>query len=185
MKILTGKLRGQEIPFKPNPHLRPTPDKVRQAIFNMLQGALEDKNILDLFSGTGALGLEALSNGSAKVTFVEKDRRQCERIQKTADELKLSDQIAIENQDALEAIRYFSVRGTFFDIIFMDPPYDSLTGEEALRTLSASNCLHEETLIFFECRRGQESPAKAIGRLRLIQTKNYGDTRLLVYRLAE
>ena len=193
MKILTGKLRGQEIPFKPNPHLRPTPDKVRQAIFNMLQGALEDKNVLDLFSGTGALGLEALSNGAAKVTFVEKDARQCERIQTVLDGLKCSDRGEVEHQDALDAVRHFSVRNIFFDIIFMDPPYDALAGIEALRALAVSNCLHEDTLIFFECRNVgarhavplHKNPVANIGPLHLLRKKNYGDTQMLVYRMRD
>ncbi len=182
MMILTGRLRGQKIPFKPNPYLRPTPDKVRQAVFNMLQGGLEEKNILDLFSGTGALGLEAFSNGAAQVTFVEKDKKQCERIEETLDAFQLSERAEVLNEDAVLAIRHFSVKGIFFDIIFMDPPYDSPAGEEALRALSVSNCLHEETLIFFECK-SRQSHAKEIGRLKLLQKKIYGDTSILVYGL--
>lgn len=182
MIILTGRLHGQKIPFKPNSHLRPTPDKARQAIFNMLQGGLEEKNVLDLFSGTGALGLEALSNGAARVTFVEKDQKQCERIEETLNTFQLSEQAEVLNQDCVQAIRHFSVKGIFFDFIFMDPPYDSPMGEESLRVLSVSNCLHEETLVFFECRKDKD-PQKTIGRLKLAQVKKYGDTFIIIYRV--
>ena len=80
MKILTGDLRGRVISYKHNPYIRPTSDKARKAIFDMLQGTLENKNVLDLFSGTGALGFEAFSQGADSVTFVELERSQAEAI---------------------------------------------------------------------------------------------------------
>ena len=92
MKILTGALRGQRILFRPNPHLRPTADKARKAIFDMFQGAMEGKRVLDLFSGTGALGFEALSQGAAHVTFVEKNKVQCSEISANLERFHWTDQ---------------------------------------------------------------------------------------------
>ena len=80
MKILTGSLRGRTLRFRDNPHLRPTADKVRKAIFDRLQGQVADKTVLDLFSGTGALGFEALSECARRVTFVELNADQAEAI---------------------------------------------------------------------------------------------------------
>ena len=87
MKILTGALRGRKVLFKPNPNLRPTADKTRKAIFDMLQGGLEGAKVLDLFSGTGALGFEALSSGAEFVTFVESERAQALEIKKSLEKL--------------------------------------------------------------------------------------------------
>ena len=182
MKILTGALRGQAITFKANPHLRPTSDKVRKAIFDMLSGQLEGKNILDLFAGTGALGLEALSSGAEKATFVETNKKQCQRIEENLAALGLGDRGLVLNMPAESAIQNFSREGSFFDIILMDPPYEEAWGIRALEALSASNILHEDSLVILEGYKKEDFP-KVLGRLKCIRAKAYGDTKLVIYRI--
>jgi 16S rRNA (guanine(966)-N(2))-methyltransferase RsmD len=181
MKILTGELRGRAISFSPNPHLRPTADKVRKALFDMLQGALEDKFVLDIFSGTGALGLEALSGGAASATFLEKDRIQCRRIQENIDRLGLKTRSRVFCGDAEESLKRLSRDGKRFDIIFLDAPYGLGIGLRTLEALSALDLLISETLVFFECNRREEIP-ESVGCLRLEKEKVYGDTKVRVYR---
>lgn len=182
MKILTGVLRGRPILFKANPHLRPTADKVRKAIFDMLQGQLEGKNVLDLFSGTGALGIEALSGGAERATFVEMDRRQCGKIRENLAALELDERSFVINLDAVAAIESFSRQGEFFDLIFLDPPYEKEWGRRTLEALSSSKVLHEGTFIILECNKREEAQ-KQLGRLRCVKMKAYGDTKIAVYTI--
>ena len=179
MKILTGSLRGQTISFKPNPHLRPTSDKTRKAIFDMLQGGLEGKIVLDLFSGTGALGFEALSSGAESVTFVEIEKTQNLTLEKNLAKLGLYEKGEVIVSDALKAIERFSKEERLFDLIFMDPPYEKGLGQKALTALSKSKILNENSLIVFECRESEVLPNID---LKILKDKVYGDTRIVVYR---
>lgn len=181
MKILTGELRGKTIGFRPNPHLRPTADKVRKALFDMLQGALEGKAVLDVFSGTGALALEALSGGAASATMLEKDRVQCRRIQENVDALGLKDRARVVAGDAIDSLRRLARDGRRFEVVFLDAPYGLPVGARALEALSPLGLLAEEAIVFFECDRREDVPAGA-GRLKLEKEKVYGDTKVRVYR---
>lgn len=180
MKILTGSLRGRTVLFKPNPHLRPTADKVKKAIFDMLHGALEGKQVLDLFSGTGALGFEALSAGAVHTTFVELDKKQAERISENIKRLGLSGRACVTHADALVALADLSRRGMRFDFIFIDPPYGRGLGRQVLQRLSEGAILKEEGFIVFECKK-QEDFLNQAGPFSALQTKTYGDTRIVIY----
>src|SRR3989338_6017652 len=130
MKILTGNLRGQTITFRPVRRLRPTADKTRKAIFDMLQGELVGKRILDLFSGTGALGIEALSSGADYVTFVELDRSQALSIEKSLSGLRQINRTKIIMGDSLKIVAELSEAGKKFNLVFLDPTYDKGLGEK-------------------------------------------------------
>lgn len=180
---MTGKLRGEAISFSPNPHLRPTADKVRKAIFDMLQGAVEGKSALDLFAGTGAIGLEALSNGAEKVVFVEADTPQCRKIKDNLTRLKLGERAVVSNEPVEKVLSHFSGQNEYFDLIFLDPPYEKGLGERTLEQIARSGVVHEETLVILECRK-TETVSSAVGCLKIIKTKIYGDTKMLVYKPA-
>ena len=184
MKILTGRLRGQKIEFKPNPHLRPTADKVRQAVFNMLQGEIEGKKVLDLYSGTGAFGIEALSSGAKTVVFVEKNAAQCRAIKRSLEFLKLPDRARVENSDAVKAIERFAAEALTFDLIFLDPPYEKGLALQTLRAISETPIFHEGSLVI--CETGEEEPIpQTIGRFHCVKNKRYGDTRILLFAQEE
>ncbi len=182
MKILTGALRGKSISFKPNPHLRPTSDKVRKALFDMLQGAFEEKTVLDLFSGSGALGLEALSCGAGFVTFVEINKPQARRIKECLANLSLQDKSAVLCADTAETIKAFSKKSAYFDFVFLDPPYEKNLGLKTLETLGVSSVIHENTLVILECNKREALPV-TFGRLHLVKSKAYGDTKILIYQI--
>lgn len=181
MKILTGALRGKPILFKPNPRLRPTSDKTRKAIFDMLQGGLEEKNVLDLFSGTGSLGFEALSQGAARVTFVEMNRAQCDKIKENLVCLGLNGRAEVVNLDAVAAVGSFSRQKIYFDLVFLDPPYEKGLAERALLEISRSSVLGAQGWVILECGKREELPDPA-GGLRKMKTKTYGDTKVLFYQ---
>ena len=190
MKILTGKFRGKTIRFKANPYLRPTADKARKAIFDMLQGGLDGKRVLDLFSGTGALGLEALSNGAAFVTFVEKNKNQAATIEKNLVALGLEIKGQVLVSDALEMISSLYEKREVYDIIFLDPPYQQRLGAKAMEVLTRLPIWNKQTIIFLECHekepaphcRGEvSSPGRGNRAPTLIKSRTYGDTKILVY----
>ncbi len=180
MKILTGHLRGQRIEFKPNPHLRPTADKVRQAIFNSLQGEIEGKKVLDLYSGTGAFGIEALSSGAQTAIFVEKNAAQCRAIHRSLEFLGLADNTRVESMNAIQALRSFAREGLCFDLIFLDPPYEKDLTLRTLRAISETSIFHEASLVICETRKEEPLP-EGIGKLTCVKNKRYGDTRILFF----
>lgn len=182
MKILTGDLKGREIVYRPNPHLRPTADKVRKALFDVLQGQFEGKAVLDLFSGTGALGFEALSHGAARVTFVERDRGQCAKIDQTAKNLGLIEKVEVVCGDVFETIPKLSRRSLYFDIVFMDPPYEKGLCLKAIETLGASGLIGPGALLVAEGRKGEIFPKEG-GKFLKIKEKVYGDTQIGFYRV--
>jgi 16S rRNA (guanine(966)-N(2))-methyltransferase RsmD len=181
MRILTGTLRGKKILFAPNPKLRPTSDKARKAIFDALQGALEGRHALDLFSGTGALGFEALSQGAARVTFVEMNRAQCDRIKESLALHGLAGAAEVLTLDAVAAIGILAGRGLIFDFIFMDPPYEKGLAARALEAIGGGPLLDTQGWVVLECGRRDELPAEA-GSLKRMKMKAYGDTKVLFYR---
>ena len=182
MKILTGSLRGKKILFKPNPYLRPTADKVRKAIFDKLQGHLEGKRVLDLFSGTGALGFEALSNGADHVTFVEKNARQCQRIGDTLASLGLSGRASVLHHEAVAAVDLLSKKELLFDLVFLDPPYERGFGTAVLETLSLSVLLEPSALVVAETRKTDFLPEK-VSRLLRINEKKYCEKMVSIYKV--
>ncbi len=183
MKILTGSLRGQQIAFSANPHLRPTSDKVRQAIFNTLKDVVCEARALDLFSGTGALGLEALSMGADNVIFVEKERHQAKKIEENLIRLDLTTRAKVMVSDALQAIDDLEASEEKFGLVFLDPPYYKGLTEAAIKKLCASSVLDPGAIIVAEGHAKEKFP-QTTGKLNLLKLKIYGDTQIAVYQNA-
>lgn len=122
MRIIGGAWRSRLIAFPQRPGLRPTPDRVRETLFNWLGQELTGRTCLDLFAGSGALGFEALSRGAARVVMVESDRRALEALRANAARLGAANNLEVAAADALQFLR--SDRRAF-DLIFLDPPYGS------------------------------------------------------------
>jgi len=123
MRIVAGSRKGARIFAPKGIETRPTADRVREAAFNLLgPGAAEDATVLDLFAGSGAMGLEALSRGAARATFVDNDRDACRTINRNLDKLALEGATVL-CQDALTALRSDARAGTRYDLVLLDPPY--------------------------------------------------------------
>ena len=120
MRITAGAMRGRVITVPNVPGLRPTPSKVRQALFNIL-GSVDGFRILDLFAGSGIMALEALSRGAASATSIEQDRRAVKALQQSRDTLNMSDQWVIQTGSVEQGLARLA--GKAFDLIFADPPY--------------------------------------------------------------
>lgn len=181
MKILTGYLKGRTLFFEPSKELRPTADKVRKAVFDVLQGFAAGKRVLDLYSGTGAMGFEALSQKASFVLFVEKDPLKIRRIEAALKRWHLEDSAEVLCLDALQAVERLKLSGEFFDLIFLDPPYGEGLGVETLRVVAKADILKEDGLVFVEAGKREDLPEEVFG-LKNVRDKKYGHTRMVVYR---
>lgn len=121
VRIIAGQWRGTRLPVADAAGLRPTPDRVRETLFNWLQGSLPGARVLDLFAGSGALGLEAVSRGARGAVLVERDPRLAESLRATVARLGAGDRVEVACADALAWLRA-APRGTF-DVVFVDPPF--------------------------------------------------------------
>jgi len=122
MRIIAGERRGARIAAPKGDTTRPTSDRVREAAYNLI-GPVEDAAVLDLFAGSGAMGLEALSRGARRCVFVESDRAACRVIQENLEKLRFSGAALVLQKDAFQALR--EERGRTYDLVIVDPPYGS------------------------------------------------------------
>ena len=179
MRIVAGEWRGRTLKSPSWPGLRPTSDRLRETLFNILGPAIRGARVLDGYAGTGAIGIEALSRGAAHVTFVESDRRAQALIAENLARCAIVDGYAIIRASASRAVQTFQRSPSFvpFDIILLDPPYDhpaadALAGIDALVT--------SDGLVVFEHARKAPVPESA-GRLVLTRDLVSGDSALAFY----
>lgn len=122
MNVISGNIRGLKLYSAKKPDLRPTKDRIKKSLFDILRFEIKGKNFLDLFGGTGQIGIEAFSQGASKVVIVELDSDNFSIIKKNINKIKIFNNIVLVNQDALNFLDNYSDK---FDIIFLDPPYKS------------------------------------------------------------
>lgn len=149
MRVIAGKARRLPLKTLPGADTRPTTDRIKETLFNILQPELLDCRFLDLFSGSGAIGIEALSRGARKAVFVEKNPKACACIRDNLAFTKLAPDGQVMNMDVLQALRSLEGEGPF-DCIFMDPPYGMDLERSALEYLYGSALADENTLIIVE-----------------------------------
>jgi 16S rRNA (guanine966-N2)-methyltransferase len=162
-------------------NVRPTTDRVREAMFNILEhkAGFEDARVLDLFSGSGALGLEALSRGARSVLFVEMDADARGSIRSNVESLGATGQTRIFKRDASALGRMPGDKGGPFGFVFLDPPYGTTLGETALKAAREGGWLEEGAWIVYECG-GDETPC--ISGFAMEDMRRYGDTKVLFLR---
>lgn len=177
MRIIAGDFRGRALASvgkgDAGAHLRPTTDRVRESLFNVLahQVELDGLRVLDLFAGTGALGLEALSRGAAYVTFVDDGRISQELIRKNIDLTRSADRTNLIRRDAT---RLGDNPGAPYDLVFLDPPYGKSLGQKALRVAESRGWIASGSMIVWE----ENAPMTAPEGFELSDTRKYGDTHI-------
>jgi 16S rRNA (guanine966-N2)-methyltransferase len=187
MRIIGGRFRGARLhgpgPAAAHGHLRPTSDRVRESVFNLLaHGPFgtppppEGRRVLDLFAGTGALGLEALSRGAACAVFVEDHPASRALIRENVERLRLTGQTKLWRRDAT---RLGPCRGTPYDLIFADPPYGRGLAEAALISARAGGWIAPGALVVVETAEDEAPPAPP--GLVAAEHRRYGDTRVLIF----
>lgn len=180
LRIIGGAWRGRRLRFPPSPEIRPTPDRVRETLFNWLAPRVPGARCLDLFAGSGALGLEALSRGAAQVTFVERDPAAAREIAARLEEWGASAG-RVEQRDAR---RFLDARPAEpFDIAFLDPPFASGLLEEAVARLEEGGWLADDALVYLECPAASASPAVP-QRWRPLRAKQAGEVGYHLYSRA-
>ena len=179
MRIIAGEHRGRKL--KMPVHIRPTQDRVREAIFNVIKEAVPYADVLDLFAGSGAFGIEALSRGAHSSVFVDNNIK-CILI--IRDNLAFIENAHSRTQvlklEAVKSIERISKQGKAFDLIFLDPPYHKDLAKNSLIKIGACDILKTSGFVIAEHSKRDELPPET-GTLRLIKAKNYGDTQVSFY----
>ena len=175
MRIISGDWKGRRLKALQGSLTRPTSDKVKGAIFNILGDRVKGSIVLDLFAGTGNLSLEALSRGAAEVVLVEKNRKAWGIINDNIKMLGVEDKVKIYNMDAFSFLKQ-SLPGSY-DLIFIDPPYRQGLSDRALALMKKSIILNSVGVIIIETASDEEI-TDDLGFLEVRFTKKYGDTKI-------
>jgi len=175
MRIISGTSRGRKLVTPRNRSLRPTSDRVKESIFNTLQDKMAGKVVLDLFAGTGNLGIEALSRGAKKAIFVEKERQALRLIQRNLTQFGLEERSEILPRDVKRAIGILKQRRECFDLILMDPPYERGLIRKTLMELNSQQICHKDSILVIEHNRREPLPHVMDG-WNIIRQRRMGDT---------
>jgi len=181
MNIISGEKKGHKL-FGPGPEeIRPMRHSVRKALFDILRNVIEDSRFLDLFAGTGSVGLEALSRGAEHVTFVDHLPESVNLIGKNVEKLGYQKVTTLCDMEVSEAIEKFKRRDRRFDVLFVGPPYQKGLTEDTLRLLKGTNVVRKWGIVavevFFKTDLDQ-----GFGDFEMIESRNYGQSRLVIYR---
>ena len=174
MRVIAGQLKGSVIRTPEGRSVRPTYDRVRESVFSIVEPDLEGAAVLDLFSGSGSLGVESLSRGAARVTFVEIDAAVLGVVRENVKRLNVAGRCRLVRADALAALRR-GLPGAPFDVVFVDPPYASGLALQALELLATGAALSDDALVVVERASADAQPAE-VGRLVRFRTSRYGST---------
>ncbi len=181
MRVITGKARGVALKTPEGLQTRPTADRVKEALFSVIQFDLPNAQVLDLFAGTGQLGIEALSRGAKSAVFVDANDAPCKLVKENLKRTRLEQQARVVKGDYLSFLK--NCRETF-DIVFLDPPYAEVFLENALKCISEIDILRSGGIIVTERPLGKELDVKLSGFARSRDYK-YGKTLITLYRKEE
>ena len=179
MRVITGTAKGRRLTTLEGEDIRPTADKVKGAIFNSIQFDIEGRVVLDLFAGSGQLGIEALSRGAQKAVFIDLSRKATQVVTENLEHCNLKENATVFNGDSLS---YLKTTREKFDIIFIDPPYNKQLTAKALPL--ALNVINDGGIIVCETASDEELP-ETIGSFEAVKNDRYSKTKLTIYRYCE
>ena len=179
MRVITGTAKGRRLTTLEGEDIRPTSDKVKGAIFNSIQFDIEGRTVLDLFAGSGSLGIEALSRGAKKAVFVDLSRDAVRVVNENLEHCKLKEDAVVFNGDSLS---YLKTTREKFDIVFIDPPYRKQLSQKALSLVE--KVMNEGGIIVCETGSDEEVPDR-IGNYTVAKSDTYSKTKLTIYRYSE
>jgi len=180
MRISAGEHRGRRLHTPRDKRTRPTSDLLRQALFNILGARIQHARVLDLFAGSGAVGLEALSRGAATATFVESDRRAVESLQANIVTFRLAECARVMSADVYQTLSRLKAAGERFDCIFLDPPYTGDLAAKCIETLADGTLLSENATLACQAFHKTALPEQ-VGVLRQTWRRRYGESSLTLY----
>ncbi len=181
VRIIAGKAKGHKLISPETMETRPTLDRVKEAMFSSIQGFLRDAVVVDVFAGTGSLGLEAASRGANEVYLVDKSPVTFPLLKQNVDNLNFSDFCTPLNMDSYEALKMLSKKGKKFDIIFIDPPYCKEMIPEAMKIVKEDDMLVENGIVVTKIDTIEEI-YEGYEDLKLTKSKKYGNTTVCFYQ---
>lgn len=181
MRVVSGTYKGRVLQAVPGNKTRPTTDKVKEAIFNIIGPYFDGGICLDLFAGSGGLGIEALSRGMDKVIFVDRDGKAVQTIHMNVARCSAEDKCEIYRNDALRALKALKKREMTFDCIFLDPPYKKQQLELILEMIDDMSLLNKDGLIVCEHSFDVSLPER-ICNLSCVRTETYGIITISIYK---
>lgn len=182
MRVIAGRFRSRKLEAPPGVSTRPTSDRLRETLFNVLAPSLADTVFLDLYAGSGAVGIEALSRGARQVYFAESDRKAARAIRDNLKSLGIEEGVEVMEREVIVALRLLDSQAVRCDIAFLDPPYGSHGAyEQVLGFLSQSRLLHAGSTVVAEHDKHFD-PGDTQGALQRYRTLKQGDAVLSFYR---
>ncbi|MCP8970265.1 16S rRNA (guanine(966)-N(2))-methyltransferase RsmD [Ectobacillus ponti] len=184
MRVVSGKCKGHPLRAVPGTGTRPTTDKVKESIFNIIGPYYEGGTVLDLFGGSGGLGIEALSRGMEKAIFVDKDMKAVQTIRQNLESCRLTEFAEVYRNEAERALKALVKRGIRFDLVLLDPPYKGQKIAALIGIMDQHDLLQPQAVIMAE-HAVEETLPDRIGALARTRYENYGITAISIYEHEE
>ena len=184
MRVIAGKWKSKILNSPKTTKTRPTLDRVKEALFSMLMPYIDDAVVLDLFSGTGNLGIEALSRGAKFVHFNDLNNEAIKVIYSNVELTNYENYAKITKKDYEKCLKSLNEQNIKFDVIFLDPPYEAKVEEKCLDIISKSNLIHKDTVIVLESDK-EKIFNETVDGLRLVDKRTYGRVMLRTYKREE
>lgn len=184
LRVISGLAKGRRLKSVKGMTTRPTADRVKESLFNIIREEIEDSIFLDLYAGTGSIGIEALSRGASKVTFIDQDKQAIKVLKENLVLTKFDEQAEVYQQDVQLALNILGKKKKVFNLIFLDPPYYKGLEEKTLEKILDNGILIPNGLIIVEHLHKNILP-DSMGKIQLIRTETYGDTAISFYRKRE
>ena len=179
LKVISGSLKGRTVEGFDLEGTRPTMDRVKESLFATIQNYIADSVVLDLFAGSGNLGIEAISNGSKMAYLNDISDKAIKVIRKNISNFKIEDSTTVLNMDYKKCLKHLSDENIKFDIIFLDPPYKKLIVGEIIEFICINNLLKEEGIIVCEV---SDNYLNEYMGLEKIKEKKYGDKQIIIFK---
>ncbi len=173
MRVIAGTARRLQLVTPKGMETRPTTDRIKETLFNILQNDLPGSRFLDLFAGSGGIGIEALSRGAAEAVFVDNSKEAFSCIRENLTRTHLADKAMVLGQDCASAIHALDAKKKQFDIIFMDPPYQLGAEKEVLTAIADSDIADEYTQIIIEAALDRELSEDELAGFEIVRVKEY------------
>lgn len=180
MRVISGSARGKKLKSPSDQSVRPTLDRIKENIFNIIGFGIRNAEVLDLFAGSGALGIEALSRGAKRCVFVDNDKRSVALVQANLKTTALEKNAELLSTDAENAIHRLFSKGEKFDYIFLDPPYQQGIIQKILKQLEKCNIMQEGGILIIETDRCETISDDWV-HLMKIKEKEYSNTRISIF----
>lgn len=182
MRIIAGKARGRKILSPATYETRPTLDRVKEAMFSMIQGYIPEATVVDVFAGTGSLGLEAASRGAKECYLFDKSEVTFPLLKENVENLKFTDFCHALKIDAYAGLKMLAKKGKRFNLVFIDPPYCKEMIPEAIKTIKENDILNEDGIIVTKIDSIEEI-YEGYEDIKLTRSKKYGNTTVCFYKI--